>query len=154
MLGGLLLYNPDVRILWRVVVSMGDKVIRIEDHFLDVLSVEIANYERIAHLFEDAEDARLALDPMIVDTRKLTRSFLRKEKVPVGGRGPYVVYCRRRGKGMVGEGISDKAQQWYGAELIIRAVKKIADRGFYSRLQVEAAVDAIGSSGWIPPETE
>nr|WP_321502960.1 hypothetical protein [uncultured Dethiosulfovibrio sp.] len=138
----------------KVAVAVQDHSIRLEDHFLDVLSVEIANYERIAHLFEDAEDARFALDPMLVDSRKLTRSFIRQKKVPVGGRGPYVVFCRRRGRGEPGESFSDSVQQWYGEELIIRAIKKITDRGFYSRLQVEEIVESIGSSGWVPAGVE
>lgn len=133
---------------------MKDHSIRLEDHFLDVLSVEIANYERIAHLFEDAEDARFALDPMLVDSRKLTRSFIRQRKVPVGGRWPYVVFCRRRGKGAPGESFSGSVQQWYGEELIVRAIKKITDRGFYSRLQVEEVVESIGNSGWVPSDSD
>ncbi|SMG25236.1 hypothetical protein [Dethiosulfovibrio salsuginis] len=133
---------------------MQDHSIRLEDHFLDVLSVEIANYERIAHLFEDAEDARFALDPMLVDSRKLTRSFIRQNKVPVGGRGPYVVFCRRRGRGEPGETFSNSVQHWYGEEIIVRAIKKIADRGFYSRLQVEDVVESIGKSGWVPAGVE
>lgn len=133
---------------------MRDEVVRLEDHFLDVLSVEIANYERIAHLFEDAEDARFALDPMIVDTRKLTRTFVRRKKVPVGGRSPFVVYCRNRGRGEPGESFSGEVQQWYGEELILRAIKKISDMGFYSHFQVEEAMKSIGSAGWIPPEKE
>ena len=133
---------------------MRDQSIRLEDHFLDVLSVEIANYERIAHLFEDAEDARFALDPMLVDSRKLTRSFMRQKKVPVGGRGPYVVFCRRRGKGEPGESFSGSVQQWYGEEMILRAIKKITDRGFYTRFQVEEVVASIGNSGWVPADSD
>ncbi|EFC91909.1 hypothetical protein Dpep_1885 [Dethiosulfovibrio peptidovorans DSM 11002] len=134
---------------------MQDRSIRLEDHFLDVLSVEIANYERISHLLDDMEEARLVIDPVVVDIRKLTSSYIRRNRVPSGGGTPFVVYCRIRGGGAAKEAlVEDSISRWYGEEIILRATKKIVDRGFFSRYQVEDAVGRIGSMGWVPADSD
>ncbi len=133
---------------------MQDKSISLEDHFLDVLSVEIANYERIAHLFEDADEARLMVDPVVVDSRKLTKNFIRRQRISAAGKNPYVIYCRKGGKGEKGDCVSNAVQPWYGEEMILRAVKRIVERGFYSRYQIEEAVARIGALGWVPTDSE
>jgi hypothetical protein len=120
---------------------MQDRSIRLEDHFLDVLSVEIANYERISHLLDDMEEARLVIDPVVVDSRKLTSSYIRRNRIRGGGAAKEAL-------------VEDSISRWYGEEIILRATKKIVDRGFYSRYQVEDAVDRIGSMGWVPVDSD
>lgn len=133
---------------------MRDRSISLEDHFLDVLSVEIVNYEKIAHLFENADEARLLVNPMVVDSRKLTKSYIRRHRITTTPNDPYIIYCRKGGRGEKGECISNAVKTWYGDEMILRTVKRIVLRGFYSRSQIEEAVGRIGATGWIPTDRE
>ncbi|PIE54203.1 MAG: hypothetical protein CSA35_07370 [Dethiosulfovibrio peptidovorans] len=130
-----------------------ERTIRLEGYFLNVLAVEIVNYEKIAHVFDEMEAARAAVDPIVVDIRKLNAGYIRRHRVPKDGQAPFVVYCRIRKKGPHKDLLEKSVSLWYGEEMISRAIKRIVQRGFYTRLQIEETVERLGALGWRPSES-